>query len=172
MHPTPKPLSKLKSHDKGAKRTPNSLSPLELLVLLVNRVVLGWVRLDLDFAALVFLGIHVCRYLLRGLRQWRTRGDRLCATEAPHCNAASSARWRSGAEQLDLRANCLSSSVKNLAVLRSAGIISHAMSAMNTVAIPSRMKIHRQPASFPTPSILMMAVASRPPNAPERDADA
>jgi hypothetical protein len=70
-----------------------------------------------------------------------------------------------------------------------AGKTSAAMMLESMVAIPSRMKIQRQPAKPPTPSILMMAVARRPerrimkrnktvpqvlnkpPNAPESEAD-
>jgi hypothetical protein len=43
-----------------------------------------------------------------------------------------------------------------------AGKTSAAMMLESMVAIPSRMKIQRQPAKPPTPSILMMAVARRP----------
>jgi hypothetical protein len=70
-----------------------------------------------------------------------------------------------------------------------AGKIKAARMLESMVAMPSRMKIQRQPAKPPTPSILMMAVArrpeerivkrkkevrkcsSKPPNAPESEAD-
>lgn len=58
--------------------------------------------------------------------------------------------------------NALSSSVKNFAEARSAGMIDAAMRAIRTVAIPSRMKIHFQPASPAIPSIFRMAEARRP----------
>jgi hypothetical protein len=46
----------------------------------------------------------------------------------------------------------------------SAGRKMAAIIPMRTVAIPSRIKIHRQPARPATPSILMIAVASNPGN--------
>lgn len=52
--------------------------------------------------------------------------------------------------------------MKNLADAISAGMTSAEIRATMTVAIPSRMKIHLQPASPPIPSILMMADARRP----------
>jgi hypothetical protein len=61
-----------------------------------------------------------------------------------------------------IQANDLSSSVKNLADNMPAGKVNAAMMLKRIVAIPSSMKIQRQPARPPTPSILMMAVARRP----------
>ena len=69
-----------------------------------------------------------------------------------------------------LRANSLSSGLKNFADAMSVGRINVAMSPIKTVAMPSRIKIHRHPARPPIPSIFMIAKASRPPKAPDRDA--
>lgn len=66
--------------------------------------------------------------------------------------------------------NVRSSGVKNLADAKSAGIIIAAKRLKRTVASPSKIKIHRQPARPPTPSIFRIAVARRPPNAPDSDA--
>lgn len=62
----------------------------------------------------------------------------------------------------NVRANSFSSSVKNFAEEMSAGRKIAAIAPMSTVAMPSKMKIHRHPARLPTPSILMIAVASKP----------
>ena len=52
--------------------------------------------------------------------------------------------------------------VKNFALDILAGSMIAARTPNRQVAIPSRIKIQRQPAKFPTPSILMIAVARRP----------
>lgn len=66
--------------------------------------------------------------------------------------------------------NLRSSSDRNVAVSGKSCRAKKAASATITVAIPSRMKIHRHPSSPPTPSILEMANASRPEKAPATDA--
>ena len=67
-------------------------------------------------------------------------------------------------------ANSLSSGVKNLAFARLSGKDTAEKMPIKTVAMPSRIKIQRHPARPPFPSILMMAVASRPPKAPDNEA--
>jgi hypothetical protein len=61
-----------------------------------------------------------------------------------------------------LRANSFSSSVKKFAPAMLSGRKKAAIKLATTVARPSRMKIHRQPARLPIPSMLRMAVARRP----------
>ena len=60
------------------------------------------------------------------------------------------------------RANSTSSSLRNFADGISAGRKTAAKHPNRKVTIPSRMKIQRQPAKPPTPSIFMIAVASSP----------
>jgi hypothetical protein len=147
----------------------NDLPPFELFFFKVHGNSLLSDVLDFGFFGF-FLSI-VCRDSLCRFRQGRVGGNRGRLTESPDWGRkiergrnSMSGRVCGSREEKNPPANCRSSSVRNLAEPRSVGIIAQAMNPITTVAIPSRMKIQRQPDRPATPSILMIALARRPAN--------